>query len=70
MKRHRGRDDGQKAGATRSSKEGRLSFASKSKAQSRGTAKYAYGGYGRREPGHARSDPYPVAPHIPDERSI
>jgi hypothetical protein len=31
--------------------------------QDRDTADYAYGSYGRREPGHARSDPYPLAPH-------
>jgi hypothetical protein len=31
--------------------------------QDRETADYAYGSYGRREPGHARSDPYPLAPH-------
>jgi hypothetical protein len=28
------------------------------------TADYAYGTYGQREPGHARSDPQPVAPHV------
>jgi hypothetical protein len=27
--------------------------------QDRDTADYAYGGYGQREPGHARSEPYP-----------
>lgn len=70
MKRHRGNDGKGKADDTLSSKEDRLSFASKRKTQSRDTAKYAYGGYGRREPGHARGDPYPVAPHIPDERPM
>jgi hypothetical protein len=34
--------------------------------QDRGTADYAYGSYGHREPGHARSDPYPPEPHEPD----
>jgi hypothetical protein len=32
--------------------------------QDQGTADYAYGTYGQREPGHARSDPQPVAPHV------
>ena len=30
------------------------------------TAVFAYGGYGRRVPGHARSDPYPTAPRVPE----
>jgi hypothetical protein len=30
-----------------------------------GAVDYAYGGYGHREPGHARSDPYPRVPHMP-----
>jgi hypothetical protein len=32
--------------------------------QDQGTADYAYGTYGQREPGHARSDPQPVVPHV------
>jgi hypothetical protein len=30
--------------------------------QDRDTADYAYGAYGQREPGHARSEPFPSQP--------
>jgi hypothetical protein len=63
MKRYRGRRSTQKkAKDLPLSQDDRLSF----EVQDRDTADYAYGGYGRREPGHARSDPYPVGPHTPD----
>ncbi|WP_162918277.1 hypothetical protein [Taklimakanibacter deserti] len=62
MKRHRGRRGTQRAKDLPLSKDDRLSF----ELQDRDTADYAYGGYGHRKPGHARSDPYPVGPDTPD----
>ena len=51
---------------------GKIAYTPDRHQQDQATADYAYGTYGQREPGHARSDPQPVAPFDParddDER--